>query len=300
MGGAPVAIAQGVEAIYWNPAGLDLAERAANAFFSYRRHLADMNLSYAVVSARFKFGSVALSWRSLDIGDIPVTTEFYPDGTGEIFSPTFFVAGATYSKRLTDRITVGASVNLISESWGEARVAATGLGLDAGVQYRGLVGIRHLALGVVIKNVGPPMRYGGSGLWVQAEVPGSERGVTFYRTQAASFELPSVVEIGLAYEASLGEMSKISVSGAFQNNNFAYDEVRGGLEYSYNNLLFLRAGGLAAWGASDQIPSIFDNLTLGGGLHFANVGGVKVAVDYAYVPVEFFDNNHVVSLRLGF
>jgi hypothetical protein len=114
MNGSAVAIASGLEAIYWNPAGVYLSETNASALFSYRSYIADMSMSYAAVSGNFgEFGTLGISFRDLSIGDINVTTLDQPDGTGEIISPTYFVLGLTYSKLLSDRVSIGANLNLI-------------------------------------------------------------------------------------------------------------------------------------------------------------------------------------------
>lgn len=304
-GGSAVAIASGLESIYWNPAGVDLVKNSANAIFSYRSWLADMSVSYFAVSGKFGFGSVGLALKVLDVGDIPVTTELDPDGTGAVFSPTYFVGTLTYSKRLTDRISVGANLNIAHESW--AQVSATGFAFDAGVQYHGLFKIPGLSLGVVIKNIGFPVRYDGSALWVEAEVPGTERGVTWYKVQAAEFEMPSVIELGVAYQFNVGENNNFRVVGAFQNNNFAYDEYRVGLEYSFRDVLSLRAGYLLSpesgrWIPSPDVatPNIFQNFSFGAGVNLGNVAGLALEADYAFVPVKFFGNNHVISVSIGF
>ena len=298
MGGSPVAIASGVEAIFWNPAGVDRAPRSANAMFSYRSHIADIALDYLAVSGKFDFGTVALSLRSLNIGDIPVTTESAPDGTGEIFSPTFFVMGLTYSRQLTDRISIGATANIISETF--AKVNSNGISFDAGVQYKGVIGIQNLDIGVALKNIGPPMQYGGSGLWVSADAVGAQRGSTYYKVEAASFELPTVVEIGAAYQLYAQDVNMLNVMGSFQNNNFAYDEYRIGAEYAYDQQLFLRAGYLLGAASTSDQPDIYEKISLGAGINFKDVGGTDISFDYAYVPVKIFDANHVISLKIGF
>lgn len=303
--GSALAIASGLEAVYWNPAGVDLAKGSANALFSYRSWLADMKVTYFAVSGKFGFGSIGAALKVLDVGDIPITTELDPEGTGATFSPTYFVGTLTYSKRLTDRISFGANLNIVHESW--AQVGATGFAFDAGVQYHNLFKVPGLSLGVVIKNIGFPMRYDGSALWVEAEVPGTERGITWYKVQAAEFEMPSVIELGIAYRFNIGENNSFRMVGAFQNNNFAYDEYRFGFEYSFREVLFLRAGYLLSPESGRLIPSpdvntpnIFQNFSFGVGVNLLNVGGVALEADYAFVPIKFFGNNHVISLSIGF
>ena len=298
MNGSAGANATGLEAIFWNPAGIDLTERPASALFSQRSYIADMGVSYFAASGKFDLGSVALSLRSFSVGDIAVTTEEAPDGTGEIINPTFFVLGFSYSRRITDRISVGATLNVIHENF--SRVGVAGIAFDAGVQYASFMGVENLAIGVVVKNVGPPMRYGGSGLFVQGVADGSSRQLTSYKVEAAAFELPSVIELGLAYRISVGGSNHVQLAGIFQNNNFAYDEYRLGLEYTYENVLSLRGGYLLASGVGEQAPNIFQNFTMGGGLNFQDVGGVHLTFDYVFIPVKWFDTNHAVSIGIGF
>jgi hypothetical protein len=298
MNGSAVAIASGLEAIYWNPAGVYLSETNASALFSYRSYIADMSMSYAAVSGNFgEFGTLGISFRDLSIGDINVTTLDQPDGTGEIISPTYFVLGLTYSKLLSDRVSIGANLNLINETW--ANVSATGFSIDAGVQYRDLF-TSGLSMGVVVKNLGGAMQYGGSGLIIQADDPNSERGTTFYQVTAASFELPSEIALGVSYTRALNEENSLSIAGAFVNNNFAFDDYKFGLEYSYKNIAFLRGGYLFSPQTTDDRMNIWQDFTLGVGLNMKEFSSLDISVDYAYIPVEFFDANNTFSIRVNF
>ncbi len=299
MGSSNVATVAGLEAIYWNPAGVDLSTSNANALFSYRNYFADMSMSYVAVSGRLgEIGSIGLAFRSLNIGQINVTTLAQPDGTGEILSPSYFVMGLTYSKQLTDRISIGVNANLISESWG--RVNATGFGFDAGVEYNGLLEVPNLALGVVVKNLGASMKYGGNGTWVLANDPQSDRGPTYLQIGTQSSELPSQISLGLSYSRSINEENKLMVAGAFVNNNYTYDNYNFGLEYSYKDLLYLRGGYMYAPQATSDNPSIYQGFAAGVGLNLSSVTGMDLSVDYAYIPVKYFSADNSFTLKVGF
>jgi len=151
MGGANVSSVMGLEAIYWNPAGLSLSKNSAEAIFSYKHYIADMNMNFVAVSGDLGIGVFGVSFRNLNVGDINVTTMEQPDGTGEILSPTYFVLGLTYSNALTDRISIGANANLINESWG--KVNASGFSVDIGVQYQNIFTIPNLSIGIAVKNL---------------------------------------------------------------------------------------------------------------------------------------------------
>ena len=140
MAGAGISSVNGTDAIAWNPAGLDGSENPTSALFSYRAYIADIGISYLAVGTRFEgFGSLGLSLRSFNIGTIPVTTEDQPDGNGQQLNPTFFTLGLTYSKQLSDRVSIGATTNLVSESFGG--VSAMGVAFDVGVQYQNDAGL---------------------------------------------------------------------------------------------------------------------------------------------------------------
>lgn len=297
MGGSSVANVDGLEAIYWNPAGVYLNNINASAMFSHRQYIADMGMNYAAVSGNFgELGTLALSFRNLDVGDINVTTLDNPDGTGAVISPTYFIFGLTYSRQLSDRVSVGATMNLINESW--ADVSASGFSFDMGVQYKDLF-VSGLSMGIVVKNLGGSMQFDGTGLYVQAEAD-DDRGSTFYKVAAASFQLPSEIGLGVSYLKQFNAENRVILSAAFTNNNFTYDDYKIGMEYSYNNLLYLRGGYVFSPQSSDDTPNIFQDFTLGFGLNFKEFSDIDLSLDYAYVPVEFFDANHVYSIRVNF
>lgn len=298
MQGANVSSVRGLEAIYWNPAGVALSDYGAEAIFSYRRYIADMSMNFVAVSGDLGIGMFGVSFRSLSVGDINVTTMDEPDGNGEIMSPTYFVLGLTYSYVLTDRISIGANVNLINESW--ANVSATGFAFDFGVEYQDVLSVPNLSVGITVKNLGGAMQYGGSGLTVLANDPNSSRGLTYYNVEAAQFELPSTIAMGVSYKREINEENSISVSGCFNNNNYSYDNYRFGAEYSFKNLLFIRGGYLFSANTTDNAPDIYEDFSAGIGINFGSISDVNVSLDYAYIPVKYFDTNHAFTIKMGF
>ena len=299
MSGASIASVNGLESIYWNPAGVDVVNTSASALFSSRSYIADMTMNFIAVSGKIGgLGSIGLSFRNLNIGDINVTTLNQPDGTGAKFSPTNFVIGLTYSKQLTDRISVGVNFNLINESFDRAN--ASGLGFDIGVQYRDLFSVKDLDLGVVVKNLGGSMTYGGNALFVNAEDPSSSRGPTWYKFDAASANLPSEISIGLSYKGQIDEKNSVYFATSFQNNNYTYDNYRVGFEYSYDDIFFVRAGYTFTPQSTNNTPYIFEDYTLGAGFNLKKLSNFDLSVDYAYVPAQYFSANNVFSIRVGF
>jgi hypothetical protein len=303
VGGSMIATTSGIEAIFWNPAGLARTKFSSDAMFSYMNYIADIGIDYFAIGATFEgFGSLGLSMKSVGIGEINVTTEDQPDGTGQKFTPSVFNMGLTYSRMLTDRISVGATATLISERFD--RVSATGFAVSAGVQYVGLAGFSGLSIGVAVKNIGPQMKFDGDGLLRQGNVDDVLRPGSFYKVSAASFELPSTIEFGVSYAYTPAEMNVFNFHGVFQSNNFMGDEYKLGLEYGYDNTFFVRGGYNISENMKDNSSQLSDNniyifgFTAGAGVHYP-LGSLDLTFDYAFRAVKFLENNHVFSLKVG-
>jgi hypothetical protein len=297
MGGSTASTATGVEAIFWNPAGTAHMKNSADIYFSHMSYFADIGVSYGAVSANIEgAGVLSLALKALAIDEVPVTTTRDPDGTGKTFKPQYFVVGLTYSRQLSERVAVGLTGNLISERLGD--VSATGFSFDIGVLYDNLASVDGLNIGIVVKNIGPQMTFDGTGLLTTATVAEQHRPATLYQVQAATFELPSSIQLGVGYKRQISDMIAIQGSTSFQSNNFSDDEYRLGLEGSYQDLLFLRAGYNLAQRETDEREYLFGP-TVGFGVHSA-LGNTDISIDYAYRAMKTFEGNHVFSVKLGF
>ena len=164
---------------------------------------------YGAVAANFEgFGVLSLSVKSLSVGNIAVTTTSNPDGTGETFSPTELVAGISYSRMLTDAISVGLTVNYVTETLAE--VSASGVSFDFGVIYNNLADINGLSIGVVAKNFGTEMTFGGTGLYqVVSEPPYNVN--RYYSVNSAAFEMPFNFQLAAGYKKPLDAQNSLGV-----------------------------------------------------------------------------------------
>lgn len=297
MSGADISGISGLDAIFYNPAGFGSTEFGTEAMFSYMNYIADIGFSFAAVGVDLgSIGSIAFSIRTLDFGDIPVTTIDNPYGDGTTFSPAFFIGGLTYSNALTDRIRVGLNINLVTETI--MNTSASGVAFDAGIQYSGLAGVEGLKMGVVLRNLGGQLKYDGDDLLRVAEDPNSNRGTQFYKIDAASFELPSQLELGLSYDFVMSEAYSGLIATSFQHNNFANDEYRIGGEFNFDDTFFVRAGYAYVSEATDNSDESIWGPTFGAGFNLN--AGVDIKVDYAFRSVDYFDANHLFTVKLGF
>ncbi len=296
MGGADAARVQGLEAVYWNPAGLAAIGNKAAGLFSTMNILSDVRVHYIALGVNAGgFGSLGFSLKAFDFGDIPVTTIEDMEGeSGRIYSPTFITGTITYSRMLTDVIQVGVNGKLIYESI--PRASASAFAFDAGLQYHGLLQIEGLSLGLVIKNIGTNLQYSGSGLLKEATE--RELGFEDFRSrETASDQLPSTVEMGLTYRRTFAVLNQVNIAGTFQNNNFESDHWKVGVEYVYNNFVFLRGGYLYTQQTSSD--DLLYTFTAGLGICYT-VGGTDLTFDYAFRDSQYFDGNNLFSLMIGF
>ncbi len=299
MGGADLATTSSLDAIYWNPAGLSKMAATAEALFSNMSYIADINVTY--VAAGFnagRIGNIAASIKSIGFGDIPMTTIDDPDGeNGTTFSPTFATVGLTWAKALTDRINFGMTTKLVYENI--PRAAATAVGFDLGLQYKNLVGMEGLCLGLAIKNLGTDMQYSGSALLTQGRDLSAEYDDYRYIPVEDS-QLPTSLEIGLSKMMTFGNNSLL-LSTNFVNNNVEQDNLVLGTEMKLMDMIYLRGGyraTITGQTEGDMGQDVF-GLALGAGLNY-QLGGVNLKADYTYRPTEYFQGNNVFSLAVGF
>lgn len=283
----------GLEAIYYNPAGFAHSP-GSEAMFSYMSYIADINVSYFAVGTNLgDLGSFAFSVKSLDFGQIPVTTLESPDGNGDLYSPSFLTAALTYSKVITDRVSVGVNFKGISESIMD--VSAFGFAIDFGVQYK-FSG--NLSLGAAVKNIGTNMQYDGSRLQQRVIIPGTQTGTKtgMYQIVTEPFQLPSYFELAIGYKFNMDEQNMLQLASTFRSNNALEDQLKLGLEYGFNNMFFVRGGYDLLLENTSQ--SIF-GLTAGAGVNY-QMDGIRISVDYAFRDVkEFPTANHIMTLKLG-
>jgi len=294
--GAYLSGLKGVEAIFYNPAGLAASNLSSEAMFSYMNYIADIGVSYAAIGTQFEgFGSLGLSIKSIDFGDILQTTTQNPYGTGSTFSPTFVTVGITYANSLTDRIQVGVTGNLISENI--ISTSATGIAFNVGVQYSNVVDISGLNFGVVLKNFGGQITFDGPDLLRQADAINTLRGQQFYKIDGAKFELPSQVQLGISYKKNINEDYRFLVIGSFDNNNFSNDDYKIAGEFAFQETFFLRGGYSYMASPSGQEEEQLFGSTFGAGFNVNT--GIDITVDYAYRSAKYFEANHVFTIKLG-
>lgn len=293
----------GVESMRLNIAGLSRINKGELVIANTRLYegstLGINSIGFATKAG--KNGAFGISLVALDFGDIPVTTNAQPEGTGGTYSPSFFNIGLGYSYTYENKISVGLLVRAISETLPD--VSASGFAIDAGVQY--VSGDKdEFKLGIALRNIGSPMEFGGEGLSFRTEAPDSPVGYGLTVNQRAEdFELPSLLNIGISYDFYFGETNFLRGVANFTSNAFSRDDIGVGAEFSFRDLVVIRG----AYKLSlDSGEGVEDNLYTGlaGGVSIdvplKRAGNRIVGIDYAYRATNPYKGTHNFSLRLGF
>ena len=298
--GANMASIQGLESVFTNVAGLCFINKN-ELITANSQYLSGTGISLNSVGFATKVGDsgvLGITVTSMQFGDIPIMTEDLPEGGIGTFSPSFSNIGVSYSKEFSNSIFAGITLRIIGESI--SNVKASGVAFDAGIRY--VTGENDkMRFGISLRNVGPPMRYAGDGLTVTATPQGSAGSLTVLQ-RSEKYELPSLLNIGFAYDVLKSENMVIELNGMFTSNSFTKDQLGFGAETRIGDYLELRAGYLWEQGlfSNDNITTAYTGPA--GGLTLkvpAGSNGSVIGLDYSYRTTNPFNGTHTVGLKIA-
>lgn len=310
MWGANSARVRGLEAQYLNIAGTAYT-RKTELMFNRTSWLGGTGIylnSFGFTQGVGETGTIGLGFVSLNSGKIEVTTEDQPEGGLGTYQYSSYNMNLSYAKMFSENIFGGINLKVVSEQI--PNVTARGIAIDAGIQYH--TGKNdQIHLGVTLKNWGPKMSYQGDGLSRQMNVKyGSNYEMTI-NNRSAAFEMPALVNIGLAYDFFLtkdtaGTLSKdhrLSVNGSFVSNSFTYDNIIVGLEYAWKEMIMVRGGLYTEKGifnGEGQRRTVFTGPAMGATFELpVNEKKSTVALDYSYRFTNPFNGVHTFGFRVN-
>jgi long-subunit fatty acid transport protein len=221
------------------------------------------------------------------------------------FKPNYLNINLAYAKAFSNSIFGGLNIKVISESIADA--SATGIALDAGVQY--ITGDKdQIKFGVALKNIGPTMKFSGDGLSFRGVIPthGNDNDLFTVATRSAAYEMPATLRIGASYDFLIGEMHKITLAGNFTSNSFTKDQFTLGLEYTLKPYFALRAGyayqdGIFSSSVVDR-GTVFTGLNAGFSVSvpFNKEKETGIGIDYSYRTTNPYSGVHCIGLKLNF
>ena len=293
MGGANVAITNDLSSGFWNPAGLAHLT-GIQAYFENNGWLAGTDYNFGSFGFEWpRVGVFSLSLTMLTSPDDLVRTVENPNGTGEKFNSQDMSIGLSVGKKLTDDLSLGATIkNIRQRIW---HSSGQTIGVDIGVQYN--TPIKNIILGASIANFGKDISLTGRDMNLSVDPdPTNQGNIEFVNAQyeTDAFPLPLLFRVGLG--GYIIDKEKLNVLFAFDavhpNDNYEYINV--GVETNINNMFSLRAG-YPGIGKKDAI----EGLSFGIGVKYPIMNSSNnLTVDYT--SADFGPLGIVQRVSLGF
>ena len=293
MGNAGATSADGIDAVYYNPAGIASVSRwGLNV--THAAWFADINYNYIAASMPLGgFGNGFLGITSLNSGDIDVRTVAQPLGTGELYSVSDIAVAFGWGKEITDRFSMGATATYLQETiWHSS--AGTGV-LGFGTLYR--VSDRGLRIGASLSNFGTQAQYSGRDLRVTFDGDPSRTGDngSLPASQFTDpFAVPVLFRVGLGLPVRLSEDHELRLALDAKHPADNTESLCAGAELVYRKSVSLR------WGYQDAFQKDSETgLTFGAGLQ-GRTGLRNVQCDYGWADYGRLGNVHRFSFSLLF
>lgn len=306
MGEACIVSLNDLSSVFWNPGALALLEASGLALYQ-ANWICDIK-QYALAGAWDfkKYGMVGLSFIYMDY---PSLTATIPPQSWEIGQPFHilgefniaeFAIGLTYSRRVTDKLTVGAQVKYVYQDLGSSDIILGAIpdpgdptknigydtkqvnhnlgavGYDLGTIYH--TGFKSLRFGMVVQHFSKDMKF---------------ESAPEYKHEP--FSMPLTFKIGLAMEVSdflpqWRNSHQLTLSTDLIHPRDYTERIHLGMEYWFKKLIALRGGYKFNYDS--------ESFTGGMGLRFT-IGNLKAFFDYSISDFgEYFD--YINRIDFGF
>ena len=270
MGGAFTAVADNADAVYYNPAGLNLLQ-SPEVSFAQNKFVEGVSQQWFALGYPYKAGvlgfgvnylSVA-AFDSYDNADNP-TGSVAADNLALYFS---WGGGTQLYRKHVRALSYGATVKYITESLDTER--GSGYGVDLGVLAE--TSVENLRFGLNVENA------------VSSKIKFIEKGA----------KPPLTFKTGVTYavRSALGPTLRGSLDYVFLADRAGY--LAAGLESRLFDLLAVRMG-YSAFG------DISNGLNFGFGCLLSRYTGRNIGVDYSFSPTYAFGDIHKLSVTYKF
>ncbi len=292
MGGAFVAIANDATSAYWNPAGLTrLDGNQINA--THTPWLVNTDLNWLSLVMKFGENALSVSINQLDYGSEEITTPNAPMGTGQKWEAMDLSFGISYARELTDRFSFGTTFKIIQQQiWHET---ANAIAMDVGLMYK--TEFRGLTIGMNISNFGSEIQMAGKDLLQPVDIDPGNSGNNdniVANMDTDSWPLPLAFTVGLGVDVFKNENWRVIMASDATHPNNQKLHMNLGTEFSWREMLALRAGYNSMFKEEAQ-----EGFTFGFGLNYP-FGDLIVSLDYSYMEFGVFNPISRYSLNLQF
>jgi hypothetical protein len=262
---AYIAVVGGAEATYYNSSALPWM-KGTDVALNHNSWFAGISHDFFAVAHNFgDLGAVGVSVTSLRTDLMEVRTPLQPEGTGETFFAANYKFALSYSHFLTDQVSLGASVGFIRMSLFQD-FNANAFSVDIATTY--VSSFHGFRFAMEIMNFGSNIQYVNE-----------------------SYPLPTNFTFGAAINAVDEDIYKLLVSLAAVKPNEGAPQAQVGLEWNYDNFLFVRGG--------YRIANPIATFSAGGGVHIA-ISDFTARVDYSYSGYVLLGAAHRIGIGLEF
>jgi hypothetical protein len=297
MGTAIVSQVNDPTALYWNPGGAALSE-LNQLSASHMRWIADTKFDFVGLTLPLSsLGTLGISFTSLTMDDMKVTTVEKPEGTGEYFSASDIAAGISFSRRLSDRFAVGFTVKYIQQTiWHES---ASAIALDFGTVFRTDM-LGGLVIGASLSNFGSTMKLDGRDLRQFGRVDETKLGSNDQVAsdiEMESWDLPLQFRIGISFNPVRVDDHRWTVAIDATHPSDNYEWVNVGTEYAFRESVFFRGGYHSLF-----LQDAEGGLSLGFGVSSSLIFSTSTVVrlDYGYRDMGRIEGTNVITLCVAF
>ncbi|MCX6121247.1 MAG: PorV/PorQ family protein [Ignavibacteriales bacterium] len=285
MAGAVNTLPMGSGSLFFNPACLTDMKNAAEISASYNPWIAD--IKHTQFSAAVNLGSwgvVGVSLQNVNYGDF-YKTIVTNEGDNFLYLGTFSLQansfGIGYANKLTDQFSVGGQIKYVQQSLGDGVVPTTidvrdsttvttsfklnPIAFDFGTLFK--TGLKSLAFGISIRHFSGQLTY-----------------------QQESFQMPLLFTLGVSMDImdfweKIREDHSLVVSVDLTHDRSYPEQLLVGINYTFLNTISLRGG--------YNSHADLEKFSYGVG-----VSQFGLSIDYAYTPLNYFDNLQRITVRL--
>ncbi len=274
MGGANVAIAEGVSSLTYNPSGL-LSVTGMSFSATYTPWFASIQHSFLGAALNLNdIGVIGFGVTALSTDDMNVTTVAFPEGTGEVFRAADYAFHFAYARPISDQFTVGLGGKYIYSSLYNNIVTASSFAFDVGTLYD-MPEIRT-RLGVSLTNLGGDVQF-----------------------LKEPYSLPTALRFGAAVTLLQQGETKLLSTLQVARPNDANEQYNVGVEYSFNDMFSLRGGYRFVYEKTDFGAGAPGEYAAGFGINLLPAG-FNGKLNYGYNSFHVLPGTHTVTLEFSF
>lgn len=282
MGSSIAADISGASSLYWNPAMASITGKSG-IMASNTSYFVDIPMNYLAGIWSIKNLTFGLSFQSVSSGEMDVTTEFYPQGTGQTFSTFHYSLGATVSQKLTDAFHYGATIRYYEEDL--FGIEYRTVGIDFGFFFD--VPSIPIRFAVAINNFGLDANPEGT----VERLALQDDGQPIIEEDLENILLPTRFVLAMAADVYTSESIDILATTQITNYSDHAERFGFGLELKAFEQFMLRTG--YTFGQDDiKGPS------MGGGVELG-VGEQRFNFDYSYNRFTLLGEIHRLAFQIA-